>query len=132
MSHANRRRESRGAPPLRLTAAVLTGGALSLAVTAALLLLCALAVCSGRLEETAAAGLCLGAAALGSTLGGLWAAHSLGERFLPAAVGAAVLGAAVWLLLGALALDGVSTAAVLRLCLIALGCGALAGVLCAR
>lgn len=132
MSHANRRKNERGAPPGRLAAAVLSGGAVSVAVTALLLLLAALALCSGRLEEGTAAGLCPGAAALGNLLGGFWAARTLGERFLPAALGAAGLGAAVWLLLGTLVLGGAAPAAALRLLLIALGVGALSGALCAR
>ena len=127
MAQTNRRRKSGGGKCA--VGPLLSGGVLSLALGALVLLLLTAALCSGKLEEGAALGLIPAVVGLGTFAGGLWAAARLGERILPAALGAAVLGAALWLLVGALALDGVSPAGALRVLLSALAGGALAGLM---
>ena len=124
-----RRRGGAGGGP-KAALPVLSGGALSVALGAAVLLLLTAALCAGRLEEPMVLRLFPAVVGLGTFVGGLWAARRLGERFLPAALGAAALGAALWLMVGALAMDGVSPAGGVRVLLSALAGGALAGLVC--
>ena len=124
-----RRRSGAGSGP-KAALPVLSGGALSVALGAAVLLLLTAALCAGRLEEPMVLKLFPAVVGLGTFVGGLWAARGLGERFLPTALGAAALGAALWLMVGALALDGVTPAGGVRVLLSALAGGALAGLVC--
>lgn len=130
MAQTSRRKKSEGSS--HAVVALLTGGSLSLALVSLMLMLLSGALCSGRLEETTVLRLCPAAVGLGSLAGGMLAAHRLGERFLPAAVGAAVLGAILWMLLGIFALDGISPTGALHLLLPTLIGGTLAGIVCAH
>ena len=131
MAQGNRHREERRPTRGRTVVQICVGALLSFGAGAAVLLVGAALLFSGKLDEDAAPRLCLLAGALGGLLGGAWAAFRLRWRVLVVALGAAALGAGLWLLTD-FVLGSVSAGSAVRLLLCALGGGVLGGAMAAR
>lgn len=132
MAQVKRRRESAGRTLPQMVTTILSGGLLAFGTALVLLLAAAWLMSSGKLGEGLTTQVCIGAAALGGLVGGFYTARTLRWRVLPAALGAALTGALLWVLAGAAGFGTVSAAGVGRLLAASLAGGGIAGILAAR
>lgn len=127
---AQRRKE----PALSLPVAagtVVTGGLLAFGVSIVCLTAAAGLITLGKLGETGMFRACCIGCFLGSVIGGAYTALSCRSRMLVVALGAAAVGAVLWMLVGTLLYGGITLGPAGAFLTVSLTGGGVAGVVCA-